>query len=100
MSNILIITTAFLQGLGGLLLKELARRLKDVGLLTLFCWGDQESESFWSKQVCSKRSYNTYVSGCEMIEKLFVSEHPMIHGFYCKTPMHPCNPWIQHDPCL
>jgi hypothetical protein len=43
----------FLQGLGGLLLKELTRRLKDVGLLTLFCWGDQESECFWSKQVCS-----------------------------------------------
>lgn len=38
------------QGLGSLLVKELARRLTDVGVLTLFCWGDQESERFWNKQ--------------------------------------------------
>ncbi|KAG0631398.1 hypothetical protein M758_1G250600 [Ceratodon purpureus] len=38
------------QGLGSLLVKEMARRLMDVGVLTLFCWGDQESERFWNKQ--------------------------------------------------
>lgn len=38
------------QGLGQLLVGELARRLTDVGVLTLFCWGDQESEQFWNKQ--------------------------------------------------
>ncbi|CAM6011686.1 unnamed protein product [Sphagnum balticum] len=38
------------QGLGGVLFKELAKRMMDVGVLTLFCWGDQESETFWTKQ--------------------------------------------------
>jgi len=33
------------------LFKELAKRMMDVGVLTLFCWGDQESETFWTKQV-------------------------------------------------
>lgn len=37
--------------------------------------------------VCSKQSYNTYVSRCKMIEKLFAGEHPMIHGCIVK---HPC----------
>nr|XP_024374624.1 uncharacterized protein LOC112281876 isoform X2 [Physcomitrium patens] len=37
------------QGFGKLLVKELARRLADVGVLTLFCWGDQESGHFWNK---------------------------------------------------
>lgn len=34
-----------------MLFKELAKRMMDVGVLTLFCWGDQESETFWTKQV-------------------------------------------------
>ncbi len=34
-----------------MLFRELAKRMMDVGVLTLFCWGDQESETFWTKQV-------------------------------------------------
>lgn len=40
--------------------------------------------------VSSKWSYNTYVSGCERIERLSIGEHPMIFGCYCETSMHPC----------
>ncbi|CAM6117928.1 unnamed protein product [Calypogeia fissa] len=38
------------KGLGAYLYKELQRRLFDVGVLSIFCWGDQESEAFWAKQ--------------------------------------------------
>ncbi|MCO5580772.1 hypothetical protein L7F22_034642 [Adiantum nelumboides] len=38
------------KGLGSFLFAELERRLQDVGILTIFCWGDQESEGFWLKQ--------------------------------------------------
>jgi hypothetical protein len=32
---------------------ELRRRLQSVGIRTIFCWGDKESEGFWLKQVIS-----------------------------------------------
>lgn len=38
------------KGFGRLLFREVKKRLHDVGVLTLFCWGDQESEGFWLKQ--------------------------------------------------
>ncbi|KAI4300842.1 hypothetical protein L6164_034172 [Bauhinia variegata] len=38
------------KGLGHQLFLELRKRLKDVGIRSIFCWGDQESEGFWLKQ--------------------------------------------------
>ncbi|KAK9289461.1 hypothetical protein L1049_007616 [Liquidambar formosana] len=38
------------KGLGSLLYMELRKRLKSVGIRTIFCWGDKESEGFWFKQ--------------------------------------------------
>ncbi|KAK4412901.1 hypothetical protein Salat_2937300 [Sesamum alatum] len=38
------------KGLGRLLYLELRNRLQSVGVRTLFCWGDKESEGFWLKQ--------------------------------------------------
>ncbi|KAE8098705.1 hypothetical protein FH972_016749 [Carpinus fangiana] len=38
------------KGFGCLLYVELGRRLQSVGILTIFCWGDKESEGFWLKQ--------------------------------------------------
>ncbi|KAI5079275.1 hypothetical protein GOP47_0004754 [Adiantum capillus-veneris] len=38
------------KGIGSFLFTELQRRLQDVGVLTVFCWGDQESEGFWIQQ--------------------------------------------------
>ncbi|KAK4404810.1 hypothetical protein Sango_0849600 [Sesamum angolense] len=38
------------KGLGRLLYLELRKRLQSVGIRTLFCWGDKESEGFWLKQ--------------------------------------------------
>ncbi|XP_052177059.1 uncharacterized protein LOC127791239 isoform X2 [Diospyros lotus] len=38
------------KGIGSLLYDELRKRLKNVGIHTIFCWGDKESEGFWLKQ--------------------------------------------------
>ncbi|KAL2633349.1 hypothetical protein R1flu_004828 [Riccia fluitans] len=38
------------KGYGRLMFEELKRRLMDVGVTSIFCWGDVESEVFWSKQ--------------------------------------------------
>ncbi|KAK1291415.1 putative inactive purple acid phosphatase 27 [Acorus calamus] len=38
------------EGVGQLIYKELRRRLQSVGVSTIFCWADKESEGFWSKQ--------------------------------------------------
>lgn len=38
------------KGIGCLLYNELRMRLQNVGVLTIFCWGDKESEGFWVKQ--------------------------------------------------
>ncbi|XP_062167869.1 uncharacterized protein LOC133874051 [Alnus glutinosa] len=38
------------KGFGCLLYMELRRRLQSVGIRTIFCWGDKESEGFWLKQ--------------------------------------------------
>ncbi|GLJ53800.1 hypothetical protein SUGI_1148380 [Cryptomeria japonica] len=38
------------KGFGRLLYGEVKKRLQDVGVLTLFCWGDHESEGFWLEQ--------------------------------------------------
>ncbi|XP_021744592.1 uncharacterized protein LOC110710573 isoform X2 [Chenopodium quinoa] len=38
------------KGVGRLLYTELRKRLQDVGISTILCWGDKESEGFWHKQ--------------------------------------------------
>ncbi|XP_074320514.1 uncharacterized protein LOC141657252 [Silene latifolia] len=38
------------KGVGRLLYMELRNRLQDVGIGTILCWGDKESEGFWQKQ--------------------------------------------------
>ncbi|GAB2267168.1 hypothetical protein Dimus_002152 [Dionaea muscipula] len=38
------------KGIGRQLYLELRRRLQDVGICTIFCWGDKESQGFWHKQ--------------------------------------------------
>lgn len=41
----------YFQGFGQLLYMELKKRLQSVGIRTILCWGDKESEGFWIKQV-------------------------------------------------
>lgn len=38
------------KGIGHILYMELRKRLQSVGICTVFCWGDKESEGFWFKQ--------------------------------------------------
>ncbi|PIA48277.1 hypothetical protein AQUCO_01400695v1 [Aquilegia coerulea] len=38
------------KGIGRLLYSEFRKRLQSVGICTIFCWGDKESEGFWTKQ--------------------------------------------------
>ncbi|XVF56231.1 hypothetical protein PTKIN_Ptkin06aG0102100 [Pterospermum kingtungense] len=38
------------KGFGQLLYTELKKRLQSVGIRTILCWGDKESEGFWLKQ--------------------------------------------------
>lgn len=38
------------QGIGRLLYSELRERLRSVGVQTILCWGDKESEGFWARQ--------------------------------------------------
>ncbi|GMJ03799.1 hypothetical protein like AT2G41450 [Hibiscus trionum] len=38
------------KGVGKFLYMELKKRLQSVGIRTIFCWGDKESEGFWLKQ--------------------------------------------------
>ncbi|KAA8518075.1 hypothetical protein F0562_015549 [Nyssa sinensis] len=38
------------KGVGCLLYLELRKRLESIGVRTIFCWGDKESEGFWLKQ--------------------------------------------------
>lgn len=45
------INTLSLQGIGYSIYLELWKRLRHVGVRTVLCWGDKESEGFWLKQV-------------------------------------------------
>ncbi|VVB03013.1 unnamed protein product [Arabis nemorensis] len=38
------------KGFGKLVYEELMKRLHSVGIRTIYCWGDKESEGFWLKQ--------------------------------------------------
>ncbi|BBH07257.1 N-acetyltransferase [Prunus dulcis] len=38
------------KGFGSCLFMELRKRLQSVGICTIFCWGDKDSEGFWLKQ--------------------------------------------------
>ncbi|XP_043725238.1 uncharacterized protein LOC122671851 isoform X2 [Telopea speciosissima] len=38
------------EGIGCLLYAELRKRLQNVGIRTILCWADKESEGFWLKQ--------------------------------------------------
>ncbi|MCD7459278.1 hypothetical protein HAX54_040537 [Datura stramonium] len=44
------INSLSLQGIGHLIYLELRKRLQHVGVRTILCWGDKESEGFWLKQ--------------------------------------------------
>uniref|UniRef100_A0ACD5U3D6 Uncharacterized protein n=1 Tax=Avena sativa TaxID=4498 RepID=A0ACD5U3D6_AVESA len=45
------VTSAFQRvGFGHLLYKELSQRLQNVGVTTIFCWADKDSEGFWFKE--------------------------------------------------
>ncbi|XP_022153880.1 uncharacterized protein LOC111021292 isoform X2 [Momordica charantia] len=48
--SVQVTNTSFFQGFGRILYMELRKRLQSVGIRTIFCWGDKESEGFWSKQ--------------------------------------------------
>ncbi|KAJ4866558.1 N-acetyltransferase [Raphanus sativus] len=37
-------------GFGKLVYEELMKRLRSVGIRTIYCWADKESEDFWLKQ--------------------------------------------------
>ncbi|XP_051202857.1 uncharacterized protein [Lolium perenne] len=46
-----VVTSAFQRvGFGHLLYKELSQRLQNVGVTTIFCWADKDSEGFWFNQ--------------------------------------------------
>ncbi|KAK6232132.1 hypothetical protein SCA6_002205 [Theobroma cacao] len=47
---ILYLTTLGMDGFGRFLYMELKKRLQSVGIRTILCWGDEESEGFWLKQ--------------------------------------------------
>ncbi|KAJ0258292.1 Uncharacterized protein HA466_0071100 [Hirschfeldia incana] len=38
------------KGFGRLVYEELMKRLRSVGIRTIYCWADKESEGFWLKQ--------------------------------------------------
>ncbi|KAF8104633.1 hypothetical protein N665_0170s0009 [Sinapis alba] len=38
------------KGFGKLVYEELMKRLRSVGIRTIYCWADKESEGFWVKQ--------------------------------------------------
>ncbi|KAI3514406.1 hypothetical protein L1887_12784 [Cichorium endivia] len=38
------------KGIGHLIYLEMRKRLQDVGVHSIFCWADEESEGFWLKQ--------------------------------------------------
>ncbi|XP_010508718.1 PREDICTED: uncharacterized protein LOC104785238 [Camelina sativa] len=38
------------KGFGKLIYEELMKRLQNVGIRTIYCWADNESEGFWLKQ--------------------------------------------------
>ncbi|XP_062117920.1 uncharacterized protein LOC133831569 [Humulus lupulus] len=38
------------KGFGRILFMELRKRLQSVGVCSILCWGDKESEGFWHKQ--------------------------------------------------
>ncbi|XP_059668362.1 uncharacterized protein LOC132313561 [Cornus florida] len=38
------------KGIGHLLYMSLRKRLQSIGIRTIFCWADKESEGFWLKQ--------------------------------------------------
>ncbi|PON64550.1 Histone acetyltransferase type B, catalytic subunit [Trema orientale] len=45
------VSSAYQQkGFGRLLFVELRKRLQSVGICSILCWGDKESEGFWHKQ--------------------------------------------------
>ncbi|KAM3280724.1 hypothetical protein P3S67_027744 [Capsicum chacoense] len=40
------------KGIGHLMYLELRKRLQHVGVRTVLCWGDKESEGFWLSRLC------------------------------------------------
>ncbi|KAI3749691.1 hypothetical protein L2E82_20307 [Cichorium intybus] len=42
--------TQYQQGIGYLIYLEMRKRLQDVGVHSIFCWADEESEGFWLRQ--------------------------------------------------
>ncbi|KAE8710999.1 N-acetyltransferase, putative isoform 2 [Hibiscus syriacus] len=64
------------KGVGQLLFMELRKRLQSVGIRTIFCWGDMESEGFWLKQ--------GFISIAEVDKKGRAYRLP-IRDFLCKA---------------
>uniref|UniRef100_A0A6N2LTI1 N-acetyltransferase domain-containing protein n=1 Tax=Salix viminalis TaxID=40686 RepID=A0A6N2LTI1_SALVM len=51
------------KGFGHFLYMELRKRLQNVGVHTIYCWGDKESEGFWVKQKWIKKAD---LAGCPL----------------------------------
>ncbi|KAF2601404.1 hypothetical protein F2Q70_00024434 [Brassica cretica] len=45
-----VTSTHHKKGFGKLVYEELMKRLHNVGIRTIYCWADKESEGFWVKQ--------------------------------------------------
>ncbi|KAI3749893.1 hypothetical protein L2E82_20513 [Cichorium intybus] len=45
------------KGIGHLIYLEMRKRLEDVGVHSILCWADEESEGFWLKQVPKSWSF-------------------------------------------
>ena len=48
---------SYFQGVGRALFMELRKRLQSVGVCSIICWGDKESEGFWHKQVIAESCF-------------------------------------------
>nr|XP_016437523.1 PREDICTED: uncharacterized protein LOC107763555 isoform X2 [Nicotiana tabacum] len=62
-----------LKGIGHLIYMELRKRLQGVGVRTVLCWGDKESELFWLKQLLVKLTRKAELAGSPL--RLIFGKH-------------------------
>ncbi|KAJ0042578.1 hypothetical protein Pint_17789 [Pistacia integerrima] len=67
------------SGFGHFLYMELRKRLQGVGICTVICWGDRESEGFWLKQVILDLELYLWKGTQLLLENLVVIEK--VQGF-------------------